>query len=58
MFRENSIEVTTTMIKRIPFMSSGENGKDTNGIIIFDIKFALLFTNEYNDNLFQVSGKN
>ena len=54
MFRENSIEVTTTMIKHIPFMSSGGNGKDTNGIIIFDIKFALLFTNEYNDSLFQV----
>ena len=44
MFRENLIKVTVYLIKHTPFINFGENGKDTNGTIIFDIKFALLFS--------------
>ena len=40
MFRESLIKVTIHLIKHTPFINFGENGKDTNGTIIFDIKFA------------------
>ena len=48
-FRGNSIEVTIPLIKHTPFINSGENGKDTNGTVMFDIKFPLLFMNGYKD---------
>ena len=57
MFRENLIKVTIHLIKHTPFIKFGENGKDTNGTIIFDIKFALFFVNRYNVSFFQFSGK-
>ena len=41
--RENLIKVTIDLIKHPPFINFGENGKDTNGTIIFDIKFALFY---------------
>ena len=46
-FRENLIKVTIYLIKHTPFINSGENGKDTNGAITFDIKIPLLFMNGY-----------
>ena len=46
-FRENLIKVTIHLIKHTSFINFGENGKDTNVTIIFDIKFALLFMNGY-----------
>ena len=52
MFRKNLIKVTIHLIKHTPFINFGENGKDTNGTIIFDIKFVLLFMNGYNVSLF------
>ena len=42
MFRENLIEVTIHLIKNTPFINFGENRKDSNRTIIFDIKFAFL----------------
>ena len=53
MFRESLIKVTIHLIKHTPFINFGENAKDTNETIIFDIKFALLFMNGYNISLFQ-----
>ena len=58
MFRENLIKVTIHLIKHTPFINFGENGKDNNAMITFDIKFAFLFMNGYNVNLFQFWGKN
>ena len=58
MFRESLIKVTIHLIKHTPFINFGENGKDTNGTIIFDIKFALLFMNGYNISLFNSERKN
>ena len=52
-FRENSIKVTIHLIKHTLFINFVENGKDTNGTIIFDIKFTFLFMNGYNVSLFQ-----
>ena len=43
MFRENLIKITVNFIKHTSFMNFGENGKDTNGTIIFDIIFALFY---------------
>ena len=51
MFRENLIKVTIHLIKHTPFINFGENGKDTNETIVFDIKFPLLFMNGYNVSL-------
>ena len=45
MFRQNLIKVTIHLIIYTPFIKSGDNWKDTNGKIIFDIKFVLLFMN-------------
>ena len=45
MFRQNLIKVTIHLIIYTPFVKSGDNWKDTNGKIIFDIKFVLLFMN-------------
>ena len=56
-FSENLIKVTIRLIKHTPFINFGENGKDTNGTIIFDIKFVLLFMNAY-VSLFQFWEKN
>ena len=53
MIKENLIKVTIHLIKHTPFINFAENGKDTNGTIIFDIKFALIFMNGYNASLFQ-----
>ena len=53
MFRENLIKVSIHLIKHAPFINFGENWKDTNGTINFDIKFALLFMNGYNISPFQ-----
>ena len=52
MLRENFFKVTIHLIKHTPFMNFGKNGKDTHETIIFDIKFALLFMNEYVVSLF------
>ena len=49
MFRGNSTEVTIPLIKHIPFINSGGNGKDTNGTVMFDIKFPLPFMNGSKD---------
>ena len=53
MFRQNLIKVTMHLIKHTPSINFGENGKDTNGKIVFDIKFAFLFVNGYNASIFQ-----
>ena len=45
MFRENSIKINIHFIKHIFFINFGENMKDTNGAIIFDIRFVLLLMN-------------
>ena len=58
MFRDNLIKVTMHLIKHTPFINFGESGKDTNGTMIFDIKFAFLFMNGYNVCIFQFWGKN
>ena len=58
MFGENLIKITIHLIKHTPSINFGENGKDTNGTIIFDIKLSLLFMNGYNASLFQFWGKN
>ena len=58
MFTENSIKVTRHFIKHTLFINFIENGKNTNGTIIFDIKFALLFMNGYNISLFNSERKN
>ena len=48
MFREHFIKVTIHLTKQTRFINFRKNGKDTNGTIIFDINFALLYKNEYN----------
>ena len=53
MFKENLIKVTIHLMKHTPSINFGENGKDTNGTIIFDMKFALLFMKGCNVSLFQ-----
>ena len=45
MFIQNLIKVTIHLIIYTPFIKSRDDWKDTNGKIIFDIKFALLFMN-------------
>ena len=57
MFKENLIKVTIHLIKQTPFINFGDNGKDSNGTIIFDIKFAPLFMNGYNSAFFSSEGK-
>ena len=51
MFRENLIKPSIHLIKYTSFINFGGNRKDTNGMIIFDIKFALLFMTGYNASL-------
>ena len=51
-FRENLMKVIIHLIKHTPFINFGENGKDPNGMMNFDIKFAFLFMNGYNVRLF------
>ena len=58
MYRENWIKVTIYLIKHTPFISFGENGKDTRGTRTFDIKFTLIFMNGYNISLLQFWGEN
>ena len=58
MLRENLVKVTTHLIKHTTFINFGENGKETDGRIIFNIKFVLLFMNGYIASLFQFWGKN
>ena len=41
------------MIKQTPFINCGENGKNTNGRIVFDIEFSVFIMNGYNASLFQ-----
>ena len=58
MFRDNLIKVIIHLIKHTPFINFGENGKDANGTIIFDIKFAVLFINGYKrSGFFNSEGK-
>ena len=57
-FRVNLIKLTVHLIKNTSFINFGKNGEDTNGTIIFDIKFTLLFINGYNVSVFQFWGKN
>ena len=57
MFRENLIKVNIHLIKHAPFINLGENGKDTNGTIIFDIKLPLLFMNGITSAFFNSQGK-
>ena len=40
---ESTLMLTIHFIKHTLFINFGENRKDTNGAIIFDIKFDLLF---------------
>ena len=47
------VKVTMHLIKHTTFINFGENGKETNGSIIFDIKFVLLFMNGHIASLFQ-----
>lgn len=58
MLREILIKLTINLIKHTPFINFEESGKDTNGMIIFDIKFDLCFMNERNVSLFQLWGEN
>ena len=57
MFRNNVIKVTILVIKHTTFINFGENGKDTNDTIIFDIEFAFLIMNRYSVSLFHFWGK-
>ena len=57
MVRESLIKVTIHLIKNTPFINFGDNRKDTNGTIIFDIEFALVILNEYKASLFSSEGE-
>ena len=43
MFGDNLIKVNIDLFKHIPYIKFRENGKDTNGTIIFYIKSGLIF---------------
>ena len=57
MFGENLIKVAIHLIKHTPFINFGENKKDANGTIVFNIKFDLLFINGCKVSLFNSDQK-